>query len=391
MIVRRLIVVVVALLLAAQVVRNAAVAALSTRDPAAAAKLWPDHPSVEISLALTQIGRASRSRRPIGPEIFTLMDDAATKAPLAPEPFLVEGVRAQILRDSKAARDAFRAAQWRDPRSLPAAYFLAQYYFRVGQPVLGLEQTSLLARLSPGGRYAVAPLIAAYAEDRSNWPYVRKLFRSEDSIEDDVLIALAANARNADAILALADGRHRNASSGWLGPLLNSLVASGDYARAHAIWSSVGQGQASGALLYDATFSSPEPPPPFNWTLASSTVGLAERQPGKRLHVIFYGNDDGALASELVLLPAGTYRLQMQIVGSPVHPESLRWSVRCDKSQEPLATIAADQAASRGWTFQVPEDCPAQWLELSGRSGDIAQQSDVTITGLTLTRTGANA
>jgi len=47
--------------------------------------------------------------------------------------------------------------------------------------------------------------------------------------------------------------------------------------------------------------------------------------------------------------------------------------------------------ASRGWTFQVPEDCPAQWLELSGRSGDIAQQSDVTITGLTLTRTGANA
>jgi len=391
LIVRRLIVVVVALLLAVQVVRSAAVTALATVHPETAAKFWARHPSVEISLGLARIGRAARERMTIDHNVFAMIDDAAVKSPLSPEPFLVRGVQAQTAGDAEAARLAFLAAQWRDPRSLPAAYFLAQYYFRVGQPVLGLEQTSLLARLSPGGRYAVAPLIAAYAEDRSNWPYVRKLFRSEDSIEDDVLIALAANARNADAILALADGRHRNASSGWLGPLLNSLVASGDYPRAHAIWSSVGQGQASGALLYDATFSSPEPPPPFNWTLASSTVGLAERQPGKRLHVIFYGNDDGALASELVLLPAGTYRLQMQIVGSPVHPESLRWSVRCDKSQEPLATVAADQAASRGWTFQVPEDCPAQWLELSGRSGDIAQQSDVTITGLTLTRTGANA
>jgi hypothetical protein len=81
----------------------------------------------------------------------------------------------------------------------------------------------------------------------------------------------------------------------------------------------------------------------------------------------------------------------MQIVGSPVHPESLRWSVRCDRSQQPLAMMPVDQAASRSLTFQVPANCPAQWLELSGRSEDIAQQSDVTITGLGLSRMGPNA
>jgi len=391
LIVRRLIVVVVALLLAVQVVRSAAVTALATVHPETAAKFWARHPSVEISLGLARIGRAARERKTIDQNVFAMIDDAAVKSPLSPEPFLVRGVQAQTAGDAEAARLAFLAAHSRDPRSLPAAYFLADYYFRAGEALPGLQQTVLLARLSPGGSTAVAPFVAAYAQNRANWGQMRALFRSQPAIEDQVLSVLAQNPSNADAVLAVADASHRSPDSPWLSVLLRSLVTAGDYPRAHAIWSSVGQGQASGALLYDASFSSPEPPPPFNWTLASSTVGLAERQPGKRLHVIFYGNDDGALASELVLLPAGTYRLQMQIVGSPVHPESLRWSVRCDKSQEPLATVAADQAASRGWTFQVPEDCPAQWLELSGRSGDIAQQSDVTITGLTLTRTGANA
>jgi hypothetical protein len=220
---------------------------------------------------------------------------------------------------------------------------------------------------------------------------MRALFRSQSEIEDQVLAVLANDAHNTDAVLAVADPAHRRPDSPWLTVLLRSLVASGDYQRARAIWSSVGRGNAGGELLYDAGFSSSQPPPPFNWSFASSTLGLAERQPGKRLHVIFYGNEDGPLASELVLLPSGTYRLKMQIVGSPVHPESLRWSIRCDKSQEPLATIALDQAASRGWTFQVPANCPAQWLELLGRSEDIAQQSDVTITGLSISRTGTNA
>ena len=391
MIVRRLIVVVVALLLAVQVVRSAAVSALATTDPETAAKFWARHPSVEISLGLARIGRAARERKSIDPHVFAMIDDAAVKSPLSPEPFLVRGVQAQTAGDAEAAKRAFLSAQLRDPRSLPAAYFLASYYFRAGDALAGLQQTVLLARLSPGGVAAVAPFVATYAQNPSNWGQMRALFRSQPAIEDQVLSVLAQNPANADAVLAVADAAHRAPDSQWLSVLLRSLVTAGDYQRAHAIWSSVGHAQADGELLYDASFSSPGPPPPFNWTLASSTVGLAERQPGRRLHVIFYGNEDGVLASELVLLPPGTYRLQMQIVGSPVHPESLRWSVRCDKSQQPFASIAADQAASRGWTFQAPQDCPAQWLELSGRSGDIAQQSDVTITGLALTRIGGNA
>jgi hypothetical protein len=390
LIVRRLIIVVFALLFAVQIVRNAAVEALSALHPQTAAMLWEEHPRVEMSLALVQIGQASRQRRAIDQSSFDLMNDAAGKSPLSPEPFLVRGVQAQLAGDLDAARRAFVAAQWRDPRSLPAAYFLADYYLRAGKPLQGLEQTTLLARLSPSGTGTLAPFVAAYAQNRSNWPQIRALFRSQEGIEDQVLAVLARDPQNADAVIALADAQHSKPDSPWLLTLLQSLVASGDYGRARQIWSSAGGGNGGDQLLYDASFSQPRPPPPFNWSLTTSSVGLAERQPGKRLHVIFYGNEDGLLATELLLLPAGTYKLQMQVVGVPVEPEGLLWSIRCDKAQAPFASVEVAQAATRGLIFQVPPNCAAQWLELSGRSGDVAQQSEAIVTGLSLTRVATN-
>ena len=391
MIARRLIVVVIALLLAVQVVRNAAVGALATLTPAEAAKVWASHPAVEISLGLAQIGTDARERKPIDPHTFALIDDAAVKAPLAAEPFLVRGVQAQTSGDAETARQAFVAAQARDPRSLSAAYFLADYYFRSGRALEGLEQASVLARLSPDGSTSLAPFVAAYARNRSNWPQLRTLFRSQEWLEDSVLTALAQDPRNVQAILAVADPAHRKPDSVWLAVLLRSLIADTDYGQARALWASIGGGNANGALVYDTDFSSPGPPPPFNWSLTTSTIGLAERQPGKRLHVIFYGNDDGVLASELLMLQPGAYRLQMQVIGGPVHPETLRWSLRCDRASDPVASAGIDEAARSGWVFQVPSNCPAQWLELSGRSGDVAQQSEVTISGLSVTRAGGNA
>lgn len=376
--------------MAIQVVRNAAVAYLTPLHPAEAARLWRGHPSVEIAVGLTEIGRASRERRIIDQNVFAMINDAATKSPLSSEPFLVRGVQAQLARDSQGALQAFLAAQWRDPRSMPAAYFLADYYLRAGDALRGLTETAVLARLSPAGTEVITPFVATYAQNPRNWPQIRTLFGSQGWVEDGVLVALAHDARNADAVLALAGGSHRAPDSPWLPILLNSLVNSGDFAKARATWLSVGHPNGSNALIYDANFTSSQAPPPFNWSLVSSTVGLAERQPGKGLHAIFYGNEDGELASELLLLSPGTYHLQTQLIGSSIHPESVRWSVRCANASEPVGSIDVGQAAAHGWTFEVPTNCTAQWLQLSGRSGDVSQQADVTIGPVTLRRTGPN-
>lgn len=376
-----------ALLVAAQVVRNAAVTAWADFEPDRAAKLWRGHPAVELSLGMTEIARAARQQKTAAPGVFAMIADAAAKAPLAPEPFLVRGVQAQLSGDSATAERDFLAAQWRDPRSLPAAYFLADYYFRRGAALKGLNQIAVLARLTPAGLQSIGPYTAAYAKNRANWPLLRTIFRDHPELEEVTLEALARDASNVDAALALADSAHRQLDSPWVRTLLGTLVDNGQYGRARALWASISRVPLRQDLLvYDTEFAHPGPPPPFNWTLTSSTVGLAERERGGRVHALFYGQEDGVLASELVLLPPGSYRVTMQLLGDAAHAQSLSWSIRCDKTSAPLVTVTLDVAAARGWSFQVPANCPAQWLELSGASSDMPQQSDVTIRALRISR-----
>jgi hypothetical protein len=392
MIVRRIIAALIAVLIAVQVVRNAAVLAFAERKPATAAQFWPAHPSTELSLAMMQIARAARDRRSVPASAFSLMADAAAKEPLAPEPYLVRGVQAQLAGDGRTAQRAFEAAQWRDPRSLPAAYFLADRYFRAGDAERGLRQVAALVRLAPNGAAAVGPYLAAYAANSANWPALRSLFRANPDLAERTLVTLASNIATVPAVFALADPHEKATDAQWLAPLLNTLIFSGQYAEARAIWAkAIGLQAGSGQLLYDSSFSDRTSPPPFNWALNSSTVGLTERQPGGRLHIVFYGQEDGFLASQLLLLQPGAYRLSLQLFGDPARAHMLNWSVWCDKAIEPLASVTLDAAAARGWRFEVPAGCKAQWLKLSGTSGDMPQQSDVTIATLKLEKAGSGA
>jgi hypothetical protein len=294
-------------------------------------------------------------------------------------------VQAQLSGQTALAIQAFMAAEWRDPRSLPAHYFLADAFFRSGNSARGLQEVGALARLAPNGVVTVAPYIAAYARDRSTWPQLRELFRSNRDLENAALTALAADSANADAVMALVDPQLRATDTSWLPALLNSLINAGQYAKARAIWSSVAHVPvARGSAIYDAGFADAKSPPPFNWTLMSSTVGLAERESGGRLHAIYYGQEDGLLARQLLVLPSGRYQMTMAVAGNLAQGRALTWSVRCDRAQTPFAAIPLDVAASRPWTFTVPAGCAAQWLELSGVSSDVAHQSDIVITRLNL-------
>jgi hypothetical protein len=218
------------------------------------------------------------------------------------------------------------------------------------------------------------------------------LFRSNPLLADPALITLASNVETAPAVLALADPHQNPAERHWLEPLLNTLTRVGQYAHARAIWAKAAGVQVRpGELLHDSAFSDRSSPAPFNWMLTSSTVGLAERQPGGRLHVIFYGQEDGFLASQLLLLSPGTYRLSMQLLGDPAHARALSWSVWCDKAGEAIASGTLDRVAARGLSFEVPPGCSAQWIKLAGSSSDTPQQIDVTVAAFKLEKVGPGA
>lgn len=388
---RSLFVLAATLLLAVQVVRNAAVAALAPTSPEQASRFWPGHPDVELAIGMTQIGKAAHARATPAAGTFALIDNAATKAPLAPEPFLVRGVQEQLAGKLRLAGRAFQAAELRDPRSLPAHYFLADYYYRTGDIRRTLAEIAVLARLTPTGTATLAPYLAAYAKDRSTWPHLRDLFVSDANLEDASLVVLAKDAANADAVLALSNPRRRTAQAAWVPVLVSSLVDAAQYGRARELWAATaGAGVASGSL-YDPGFADSRSPPPFNWKLVSSTVGLAERQSGGRLHAIFYGHEDGVIARQLLILPQGTYQMSLSVSGGPAAEQGVRWSIRCDKQEAAFADISLKDVASRPWTFTVPPNCRAQWLELSGASSDVAQQSDFTISNLRLAVLRQNA
>ena len=203
MIARAVIAIAAAGLLAVQVVRNAVVESRADGSPTVAAHWWPGHPAVEISAAMTGIAQAAHDRRSVPASTFPLMADAASKAPLAAEPFLVRGVQSQVAGDGLAAQRAFEAAQWRDPRSLAAAYFLAERYLRIGDNLRGLNEIAALSRLSPNGG-TLAPYVASYARSPSNWPALRQMFRANPEFARPALMALASSIETVPAVLALA-------------------------------------------------------------------------------------------------------------------------------------------------------------------------------------------
>lgn len=387
MVPRLVLVIIAASLLAVQVIRNALVAGLAVRRPAQAAEVWSGNPIVERSLAMSEIGAAARAKKAVPSAAKVMVLASAMKEPLAAEPFLVRGVDADLAGLNQVAERAFEAAQWRDPRSLPAAYFLADRFLKDGKVARGLNEIAALARIAPGGNSTIAPYLAAYARDPRNWPALHSLFEANPDLADPALTGLAAMPATAPAVLALADPGANAKDVHWLAPLLDTLVGQQDYAKAHAIWERFSRVQKV-SFIYDSEFRDSTSPPPFNWALTGSTIGIAEREKGDRLHVIFYGQEDGILASELLVLPGGSYRMTLQLLGERERAHLLNWSIWCDKADVPLSSITLDKAAEAGWTFRVPANCPAQWLKLSGVSGEVAKQVDVALKSLRLSRTG---
>jgi hypothetical protein len=170
--------------------------------------------------------------------------------------------------------------------------------------------------------------------------------------------------------------------------LVSSLVTEGDYVRAYQIWRNAAHPrEPTDGLLYDSAFRDSTTPGPFNWTLTSSSLGLAERQSGGRLHIVYYAQDNGVLATQLLVLPPGRYRLSMHVSGDLRHLLLLNWRLTCAHSSSELLSLRL--AASTQGSFDVPRGCGAQRLDLVGSAPDLAQAVDVTISAVNLTRVQA--
>ena len=106
--------------------------------------------------------------------------------------------------------------------------------------------------------------------------------------------------------------------------------------------------------------------------------------------MIFYGQEDGPLASQLLLLAPGAYRLAMPVTGDTGHARSLVWTLTCANSNTPVGRFALE--LGRGGarldllgSGRLPR---AEARACRAYRADMPQQVDVTIPRLQLERQG---
>lgn len=384
---RAIIVVVVGALLTVQIVRTTAVAKAPTRA-AIGARLWPSHPTILIDRTMAEIGARARVGGSLPPQTLRQVEDIARKAPLAPEPFLIKGALAQIERKPRLAEQLLVAARTRDPRSVPARYFLADRYLRTERTALALAEIAVLSRLFPEGRSQFGPALAAFARMPRAVPQLRSLFRSSPEMEPLVLSRLAEDVRNTDLILALWGGRQKIAdplATEWQSKLVNKLIEQGQFAKAFSVWRLFSGAGPSQRTVFNPGFRKMSNPPPFNWKFASSDA-VVESAPGDRLQVIYFGRNDAILAEQLLLLPPGEYQLSMDIGGSVGEAAEIAWALTCVPGGNSLLRLPVVGKGRVMGRFSVAQGCSAQRLQLKGSAGELPESQAFTVGKLTLTR-----
>ena len=383
---RALVVLLLAGLLAVGAVRAMTFFAPSRHPLRALAPVFASHPDALTDRSMVEIGTSAARGGTVPPSSRRAIASVARKAPLVPDPFLVEGAIAEINGDPSRAERLFLAARYRDPRAQGARYFLADRYLRTNRILPGLVELAALARLSEKASQPLIPALAAYARTPGVITELRRFFEFDPALRDSTLALLADDSRNAPLILSLAPEALKGAApADWHGRLIQSLINDGDYAGADVLWSRIA-GVANRGLLFNPQFRVSSAPPPFNWIFTTGAAGVAEPSGSGGLDVIYYGRAEVTLASQLLRLAPGGYRLAMRVEG-PSQASGLAWTILCVPSNEallqlPLGTVGKGSVAG---AFAVPAaDCPAQSLELRGRPTNSAATEQFTVFNLRL-------
>lgn len=335
---------------------------------------------------MKDVGTAAGKGEEPGSQTLFKLRQLAARQPLSWEPFLVEG--AIELRKGKLVRagNLIESARDRAPRSPAARYLLADVYLKSNRPLQAMGEMAVLNRLVPAASVQLAPSLAGYARTPGAIPQIRQILASYPELETPLLAKLSWDPNNADLILSLASKkRAAGPAPDWQRLMLTTLVNNGQYEKAFAIWQRLAGVPNLRGGFYDPGFVETSAPPPFNWQLAQGAGGVAERNSGE-LQILYFGRDNAELASQVLLLPPGRYRLQMTLSGEL--PQAASWRVTCLPANRDIASIPLAKTGPAGGEFNVPGDCKAQRVTLAAQASDLPDSVDFRISDLRLARIG---
>ena len=372
-----------ALLLAALSIRGSSTRAPRSHTLASFAYLWPAHPNVAVEQLFVDAAVAARASQSLDSNQRARLRNVATRAPLEPQPFMLEGAVAQLEGDTARALRLYHAARRRDPRDPAARLLLADLELRHGLVEQGLGNLVAITRIEQGKAAPVLPAIVEYVQAPGAVGKVRRVFARHPILADAVLTQLAADPRNAPLIRSLAPAKRGAGVAAWEQRLIETMLASGDPLEARRLWLGFNRiGSGAGDLPFNQQFRPLPAGPPFNWTVASGRAGLAEIRPSGGLAIVHFGREPIVLARQLLVLEPGRYAVDTAIDGRG-EPGRLEWRLQCLTGGEPQILDADSRA-----TFQASPACRAHWLELHAAPDGSEQQIERTVIRVELRKVG---
>lgn len=369
---------------------TATVEELTRQNPDAAAKISPGDPRIAVRRAMLEFARNNGT---ITPEARDAVVASAARFPLADEPYFIAGMGAALRKDSESARALLEEARRRNPRSRVTRLILLDRYFQEDRVADAAMEITVLTRLLPEAAKVLVPELSKFAANPASERALRNVLRSDPAMRELVLEHLASNNADPNLIFRIAadgGGSRSWTEARWPSMLLTSLVEKKRIDQAYSYWARLANPDPSAtqSRVYDGAFRGLPGPSPFNWSLSATGAGVAERVDTPALQVDYYGREATELASQLLRLSSGQYRLSFGAEGQADGEASrLAWRIECLGSKAVLADIplskVTHQRKAIAGSFRVPSsECAAQWLRLVGVPAEFPKAQSAALSNL---------
>lgn len=319
-------------------------------------------------------------------------------APLASDPFAVLAAttlakypKGTTGRETALLLEALK----RDPRSRAARILLLRQMAAKGDIEGSFDQLAVLSRLNPALVSSIMDAVTGRISSPRQVDEALAAIEGHDELYQAFVYRMARKPKSREVVLRLSEGLPANVISKQdiRRVIVEQLVGVGEYGAARSLWQ---KGNASGAsgLVHAPDFSDGNALPPFNWYLQVGTTGAAERSRSGGILVTYYDRDPGSLATQLITLSPGKYRViaDFEVLAGSV--DNIRLRLVCKGSNAQLAENALYSRTLRknrlSVEFVVPAfNCPAQVLDVFGAARDMRGESQVRIDRIEVLPEGA--
>lgn len=312
---------------------------------------------------------------------------------LVRSPFDVRALRVLGLTEARAGREDAAdeiltlAGNW-SLRDDPAHAWLVERRLRRGDYASSFAHADTLVRRREDIQPQVFRLFTAAgaADPQRSLPVVARLLSARPPWRTAYLASLNQTPQGlqvAASLAVLLQAGRMPFDNDELQQFYSALMSAGGIESVQAIRGRLNRPPVSAAVT-NGGFDEADHPGPFQWRLYEkagivAAITADDLSPSNAaLRVDYDGYATGTIGEQLTYLAPGRYRFTAAVRSETGNPAArLAWTLSCATGEGQKVSIptAAPGAAANTWTnlsgqFDVPSDCPAQWLRLETRAAD---------------------